>query len=105
MSLFGFGRKAADGKKVVAVVFVGMTTFVGIGSFYLPFYADRDKIRGLFEDENKTPEELYQKALLQEQKEASKEKSKQSIAPRAPGGMWGKLNGRIGRQSSSKDEK
>jgi hypothetical protein len=44
-----------DGKKLVTVVTLGTLAAVAVGEIWLPFFADRDKIRGLFE-EDEVPE-------------------------------------------------
>lgn len=44
-----------DGKKIVAVATVGTLAAVSLGQIYLPFIADRDKVRGLSE-EDEVPE-------------------------------------------------
>jgi hypothetical protein len=41
-----------DGKKIVALAFGATTLAIGIGQIYLPYIADRDKLRGLFEEED-----------------------------------------------------
>ena len=39
-----------SGNKIVAFAVAGTVTMVGIGSIYMPFFADRDKLRGLHEE-------------------------------------------------------
>ena len=41
----------SSGNKLVAMAVAGTVTAVGIGTIYLPFVADRDKMRGLHEEE------------------------------------------------------
>ena len=41
-----------DGRKIVALAFGATTLAIGIGQIYLPYIADRDKLRGLFEEED-----------------------------------------------------
>ena len=41
-----------DGKKIVGLAFAGIAGAIGIGQIYLPYIADRDKLRGLFEEED-----------------------------------------------------
>lgn len=41
-----------DGRKVVGFAFVGITMTLGFAQIYLPFIADRDKLRGMFEEED-----------------------------------------------------
>ena len=39
-----------DGRKLVALAATATVAAIGIGTIYLPFIADRDKLRGLFEE-------------------------------------------------------
>ena len=39
-----------DGRKVVAIATLATVSFVGFAQIYLPYWADRDKIRGLSEE-------------------------------------------------------
>ena len=41
-----------DGRKVVGFAFVGITMTLGFAQIYLPFIADRDKLRGMFEEDD-----------------------------------------------------
>mmetsp|Transcript_10301 Transcript_10301/g.14555 ORF Transcript_10301/g.14555 Transcript_10301/m.14555 type:complete len:94 (+) Transcript_10301:258-539(+) len=41
-----------DGRKIVAVATTAVVAVVGFGTIYLPFMADRDKIRGLNEEDD-----------------------------------------------------
>eukprot|EP00581_Thalassiosira_minuscula_P028673 CAMPEP_0183754490 /NCGR_PEP_ID=MMETSP0739-20130205/3563_1 /TAXON_ID=385413 /ORGANISM="Thalassiosira miniscula, Strain CCMP1093" /LENGTH=108 /DNA_ID=CAMNT_0025991117 /DNA_START=32 /DNA_END=358 /DNA_ORIENTATION=- len=46
-----------DGRKLVALTAAAAVSALGIGTIYLPFVADRDKLRGLFEEgEESMPE-------------------------------------------------
>ena len=60
----------ADGRKVVALAVTGM------GAVWLPFMSDRDKIRGMAEDENMTEEERF-KMMREMQLQMSKERAGQ----------------------------
>eukprot|EP00560_Eucampia_antarctica_P002903 CAMPEP_0197840254 /NCGR_PEP_ID=MMETSP1437-20131217/45501_1 /TAXON_ID=49252 ORGANISM="Eucampia antarctica, Strain CCMP1452" /NCGR_SAMPLE_ID=MMETSP1437 /ASSEMBLY_ACC=CAM_ASM_001096 /LENGTH=94 /DNA_ID=CAMNT_0043449837 /DNA_START=136 /DNA_END=420 /DNA_ORIENTATION=- len=40
-----------DGRKLVGAAFAATTIALGIAQFYLPFMADRDQLRGMFEEE------------------------------------------------------
>ena len=42
----------SSGSKVVIAAVTATLTMVGIGSIYLPFFADRDKIRGMHEEKD-----------------------------------------------------
>jgi hypothetical protein len=91
-----------SGNKVVSVAVAGMVTFVGIGAIYVPFFADRDKLRGLHE-ESAPPtsamlaqeiRKLQQEGLLKSDDEGdsgSPKSSNQTTSQRsggAPGSMW-----------------
>ncbi|KAL3823073.1 hypothetical protein ACHAXA_011125 [Cyclostephanos tholiformis] len=39
-----------DGRKLVGIAVAMTVTALGVGTIYLPFVADRDKLRGLFEE-------------------------------------------------------
>ena len=41
-----------DGRKGVAVATAGIAAIIGFAQIYLPYWADRDKIRGLSEEED-----------------------------------------------------
>lgn len=66
----------ADGRKVVALAVTGMVGMVGMGAVWLPFMSDRDKIRGMAEDENMTEEERF-KMMREMQLQMSKERAGQ----------------------------
>lgn len=86
-----------DGRKVVIIAVGGMTLALGIGTVYLPYFADRDKIRGLFEDENKTAEELQQMQLKLKQEHEERmrrkkeEEEKKKMKNSGGGSMWSNL--------------
>ena len=41
-----------DGKKIVGIAFAGIAGAIGIAQIWLPYIADKDKLRGLFEEED-----------------------------------------------------
>mmetsp|Transcript_30656 Transcript_30656/g.50648 ORF Transcript_30656/g.50648 Transcript_30656/m.50648 type:complete len:80 (-) Transcript_30656:110-349(-) len=41
-----------DGRKIVGIATVATVSVVGFAQIYLPFWADRDKIRGMAEEED-----------------------------------------------------
>jgi hypothetical protein len=71
-----------DGKKIVAVATVATLSMVGFAQIYLPFWADRDKIRGMAEEEDMpaAAKREMQKVMRQQQQE---EQQKQQA-----GSMW-----------------
>mmetsp|Transcript_10565 Transcript_10565/g.16194 ORF Transcript_10565/g.16194 Transcript_10565/m.16194 type:complete len:80 (+) Transcript_10565:142-381(+) len=65
-----------DGRKVVMIATTLTLTAVGIAQIYLPFYADRDKIRGMSEEEDMPAEakrqmELQRKMMLENQSDTN----------------------------------
>lgn len=57
-----------DGRKIVAIATAGTLAAVAFGQIYLPFIADRDKVRGLSEEDEvpegarKEMEELFKQS-------------------------------------------
>lgn len=65
-----------DGRKVVMIATTLTLSAVGIAQIYLPFYADRDKIRGMSEEEDMPTEakrqmELQRKMMLENQSDTN----------------------------------
>lgn len=82
-----------DGKKIVAIAFAGITAAVGLGQIYLPYMADRDKLRGLFEEEDmpeqaKKEMEIMMKADIAA---AQARQQSQSQSSASAGSMWSNL--------------
>lgn len=49
--------RGQSGKQLVTLAITATVSAIGIGTIYLPFVADRDKLRGLFEEgEEQIPE-------------------------------------------------
>jgi len=73
-----------DGRKIVGFAVIGTITMLGIGQIYLPYMADRNKLRGLFEDEQSISEQEkqeIQKLMRAEQQEMNNQAT-------TPGSMW-----------------
>ena len=75
-----------DGRKLVALAAAVTVGAVGIGTIYLPFMADRDKLRGLFEEGEETmPEgarreiQAIMKAEAEEQRQLQAQQQKDDI--------------------------
>mmetsp|Transcript_13083 Transcript_13083/g.27500 ORF Transcript_13083/g.27500 Transcript_13083/m.27500 type:complete len:108 (-) Transcript_13083:272-595(-) len=69
-----------DGRKLVAMATTLTISALGIGTIYLPFIADRDKLRGLFEEgEESIPEGARKEiqAIIKKEKEQAQELAKQ----------------------------
>jgi len=82
-----------DGRKIVAVATAGTLAAVAFGQIYLPFIADRDKVRGLSE-EDEVPE-----GARQEMEELFKKSGgtfppppqQQKHPGSTPGSMWNNM--------------
>ncbi len=96
-----------DGRKLVALAGTAIVGALGIGTIYLPFMADRDKLRGLFEEgeesipegarreiqaiikaeaeSQKRMEEVVQQQQMHEEEAQQQQQHKQRSSP---GSMW-----------------
>ena len=89
-----------DGRKIVAVATVGTLAAVSLGQIYLPFVADRDKVRGLSE-EDEVPEGARKEmeALFQHtggtfpppSKPQEQQQNWQKHPGSTPGSMWNNM--------------
>lgn len=82
-----------DGKKIVAIAVAGITAAVGFGQIYLPFIADKDKLRGLFEEED-MPQQAKQEMEIMMKAEiaaAQARQQSQSQGSASAGSMWSNL--------------
>ena len=94
-----------DGRKIVAVATAGMVGVLGFAQFYLPYYADRDKIRGLSEEEDMPPaaREEMRRTMMAMQRQQAQEGAggdatggpppPQQQKPRIAGSMWKNFGG------------
>jgi len=89
-----------DGKKIVGLAFAGMVGAIGIAQVYLPYIADRDKLRGLFEEEDMPSEAKHELDMMMRAEKAAMEAQQDAEArsgkTKATGGgncgsMWQKL--------------
>lgn len=84
----------ASGSKLVIAAVTATVTMVGIGSVYLPFFADRDKIRGMHEEKDGS---VPTGALLAQEIQKFQNEGKATTKPKevggtaAPGSMWKNL--------------
>ena len=90
-----------NGSKVVVLAVAATLTALGIGTVYIPFYADRDKLRGMYEgadgDLSARERREYEKYLQQihEQRGALPPPNETALPDRSmPKGnsMWSRLN-------------
>ena len=85
-----------DGRKIVAVATVGMVAVVGFAQIYLPFIADRDKIRGLSEEEDMPPsakEEMRRAMMAAQGQQTQGGGGEGGAGPRTAGSMWKNIGG------------
>lgn len=79
-----------------------MTWFLGMGTIYLPFFADKDKVRGLHEEgELNASERAEYERVLRElgAPSASKNRLQQPQRPeRQSNSMWSRMNQAAGQQ-------
>ena len=69
-----------DGRKIVSLAFAGILGAVGIGQIYLPYIADRDKLRGLFEEEDMPEEAKREMDMIMATERAAMEAKQQAAA-------------------------
>eukprot|EP00978_Attheya_sp_CCMP212_P046950 scaffold421144_cov55-Attheya_sp.AAC.1 len=89
-----------DGKKIVGVAVAGIVGMVGFAQIYLPYIADRDKIRGLFEEDDiPAGARLEIESILKKEREQAAKEEAQKMPvieekqPVAAGSMWKNLRG------------
>jgi len=77
----------------------GMATFLGIGVIYLPFVADRDKMRGLHEEDSPPTSAMLAQEIKKLQKEGALRQEDDDETTNipgskriAPGSMWSKFS-------------
>jgi hypothetical protein len=84
----------SSGSKLVAAAVAGTFTVVGIETIYLPFFADRDAIRGLHEEQAPPTSAMLIQEIKKLQKEGILKGDEEEIGeptkPKAAGmgGMW-----------------
>lgn len=88
-----------SGNKIVSVAVAGTVAMVGMGAVYVPFFADRDKLRGLHEEASPPTsamlaqeiKKLQQEGILRgddDDDEGVNSTQQQQERPKAPGSMW-----------------
>jgi hypothetical protein len=86
-----------SGAKVVGIAVAATIGFVGVGTLYLPFYADKDRLRGLHEEGDLTDSERreyeeYVMKMAQAQQEAGKQPNETSGLGRTQNSMWKRMH-------------
>ncbi len=96
-------RSVRNGSNVVMIVVATTLTALGVGTVYLPFYADRDWLRGMHEDADSHLSEKEKKeyamllSQLHEQqlnggRRASAEQEQERPTPRrSENSMWARM--------------
>mmetsp|Transcript_16223 Transcript_16223/g.19813 ORF Transcript_16223/g.19813 Transcript_16223/m.19813 type:complete len:95 (+) Transcript_16223:112-396(+) len=82
-----------DGRKLVSLAFGGTLAALAIGQVYLPYIADKDKIRGLFEEEDMPSQAKREmKMILKEERKSQGSGNNQGETNEGmrngPGSMW-----------------
>jgi len=84
------GASRKNGSKLVVAAVALTITVTGIGTVYLPFVADRDRIRGMHEEGEMTESERkeYEKSL----RDMSMKLDQGNPAPPPSNSMWKRMN-------------
>lgn len=85
-----------DGRKIVAMAFGATTLAIGIGQIYLPYIADRDKLRGLFEEEDMPMQARKEMEMMMMKERQELQKQQQDQPPTKErsgnsGSMWSNM--------------
>ena len=84
----------SSGSRLVVGAVAGTLGVVGLSTIYLPFFADRDTIRGLHEEEAPPTSHMLAQEIRKLQQEGilkgddDEEEKPQAKKPKAPGSMW-----------------
>mmetsp|Transcript_23514 Transcript_23514/g.34828 ORF Transcript_23514/g.34828 Transcript_23514/m.34828 type:complete len:90 (-) Transcript_23514:123-392(-) len=80
-----------DGKKIVGVALAGIAGAIGLGQIYLPYIADKDKLRGMFEEEDMPDTAKKEMDMMMKAEIAAAEARQQSQGKSGAGSMWSNL--------------
>ena len=80
-----------SGSKMVGAAVGGIIAFLGVGTFYLPFIADKDRVRGLHEESDLSPRDRreYEQILKEMEKETAELKEKNPLP--SNNSMWKRM--------------
>jgi hypothetical protein len=80
-----------SGSKMVGAAVGGIIAFLGVGTFYLPFIADKDRVRGLHEESTLSPRDQreYEQMLKEMEKETAELKEKKPLP--SNNSMWKRM--------------
>jgi hypothetical protein len=89
--------RTQSGSKLVILAVAATVGMVGIGTIWAPFYADRDKLRGLHEEADsglsESDKKQYEAYMRQHQNGAVSDGAAAVVpGPRPSNSMWGRLN-------------
>jgi len=70
----------ASGRKIVGVAMTAIAGTIGIGVIYLPFIADRDKLRGLFEEEEMPQQARKEIEMIMKAEQASQQAQRDAVS-------------------------
>lgn len=95
-----------SGSKVVVVAVAAIMATIGVGTIYAPYFADRDKLRGLHEeadaglsDREKREFEAFMQQIKEQQQSFSDQK-----APTMGNSMWNRMGQAAGSTGGEKKE-
>jgi hypothetical protein len=82
----------SSGSKLVTAAVAGTVGVVGFSTIYLPFFADRDAIRGLHEEQAPPTSAMLVQEIKKLQQEGilkgDEEETEEPPKAKAPGSMW-----------------
>jgi hypothetical protein len=80
-----------SGSKMVGAAVGGIIAFLGVGTLYLPFVADKDRIRGLHEESELSPRDKreYEQMLKEMEKETAELEEKKTLP--SSNSMWKRM--------------
>ncbi len=85
-----------DGRKIVAFAFGATTLAIGVGQIYLPYIADRDKLRGLFEEEDMPLQARREMEMMMKKEQKQQQQQQQQLGgmgsgTSGAGSMWSNM--------------
>lgn len=81
-----------SGSKMVGLAVAATVTALGVGTIYLPFVADRDKVRGLHEESDMSAQEKREfDAMIQKMQQDAE--ARKSATGGAGNSMWSRIGG------------
>jgi hypothetical protein len=69
-----------DGRKIVAVATLATVSVVCFAQIYLPFWADRDKIRGMAEEEDMSAAAKREIRMMEQQEHRRQQQQQQQMS-------------------------